>query len=82
MVAMEQELLEQFKKLDTAQKKQVLDFVHRLTQPRGELVRDIVRHASELDFPREDLEAMKQYIEEEFERIDWDDWNNPPTLSA
>ncbi len=82
MVAIEQELLEQFKKLDTDQKKQVLAFVHRLIEPRGELVRDIVQHASELDFPREDLEEMKRFIEQEFERIDWDDWNNPPTFSA
>jgi mRNA-degrading endonuclease RelE of RelBE toxin-antitoxin system len=37
MAAIEQELLEQFKKLDMAQKKQVLDFVHRLTQAAGEL---------------------------------------------
>lgn len=82
MVALELELLEQIKKLDLEQKKQVLDFVHRLTQPRGELVSDIVQHASELNFPHEDLEEMKQFIEQEFERIDWDDWNNPPTLSA
>ncbi len=82
MLAIEQELLQEIQKLDTAQKKQVLDFVHRLTRPRGEPVRDIFQHASELGFPREDLEKMKQFIEEEFERIDWDDWNNPPTLSA
>ncbi len=36
MTALEQELLEQFKRLDTTRQKQVLDFVHRLAQPEGE----------------------------------------------
>jgi hypothetical protein len=63
MAAMEQELLEQFKKLDTTRQKQVLDFVHRLAQPRGESVRDVVQHARELDFPPEDLEQIKRTIE-------------------
>lgn len=63
MAALEQELLEQFKKLDAARQKQVLDFVHRLAQPRGEPVRDIVQHARELGFPQEDLEQIKRIIE-------------------
>jgi hypothetical protein len=82
MAAIEQELIEQFQKLDAEQKKKVLDFVYSLTHPRGEPLGEIFQHASQLGFLREDLEQMKQFIEEEFERIDWDDWNNPPALSA
>jgi hypothetical protein len=52
-----------------------------LTQPVGEPLRDIIKHAQELYISREDLEEMKKFIESERERIDWDDWNNPPTLS-
>ena len=81
MAAIEQELLEQFKRLDTEQQKQVLDFVHRLTQPRGELVKDFLERTSHIHIPKEDLAEMARYIEEYEERIDWDDWNNPPTLS-
>jgi hypothetical protein len=81
MIAIDQELLEQIKKLDPAQKKQVLDFVHRLTQPKGELGKDFIERTSHIDFPKEDLEEIKRYVEEYEERIDWDDWNNPPTLS-
>lgn len=82
MSAIQMELWEKITRLDAEQQKQVLDFVQRLAQPKGEPVRDIMQHAKELDFPRDDLEQMKQFIEEEFERIDWDDWNNPPALSA
>lgn len=42
MAAIEQELLEQFQKLETEQKQQVLNFVHGLTHPKGELVADFL----------------------------------------
>jgi hypothetical protein len=81
MIAIDQELLEQIKKLDMAQKKQVLDFVRHLTRPKGELGKDFIERTSHIDFPKEDLEEIKRHVEEYEERIDWDDWNNPPTLS-
>ncbi len=82
MAAIEQELLEQLKKLDTDQKKQVLAFVHRLTQPQGEPGRDFIERTSHIHFPKEDLEEIERYIEEYEERIDWDAWNNPPEFPA
>ena len=82
MAAIEQELFEQIRRLDIEQKKQVLNFVHSLMRPRGEPVRDIIQHANQIGFSHEDLEEMRQFIEQEFERIDWDDWNNPPALST
>ena len=82
MAAIEQELLEQFKKLDRNKQKQVLDFVHQLTHPKGELGRDFIARTSQIHFPKEDLAEIAQYIEEYEERLDWDDWNDPPTLSA
>lgn len=80
MAAIEQELLEQFKKLDTEQKKQVLDFVHRLTQPKRELVKDFLERTRDIHISPEDLQIMKQVAEEDEERIDWDGWNNPPAV--
>ena len=62
------------------QQKQVLDFVQRLALSGSEPVQHIMQHARQLDFPREDLGQMRQFIEEEFERIDWDDRNNPPAF--
>lgn len=57
MAAIEQELVEQFKKLDTEQKKQVLDFVHRLTQSRGELP-DVSEDWEHQPWTDEELEEM------------------------
>lgn len=82
MVVLEQELLEQFKKLDTVQQQQVLDFVHQLSQPKGEPFRDMFQHAREIAFPKEDLAEIKRLVAEDEEGIDWDDWNNPPSLSS
>jgi hypothetical protein len=82
MVTIERELVKQIQRLDGEQQKQVLDFVYSLTHPRGELVRDFLERTKAIRIPEADLEEMKQFIEEEFERIDWDDWNNPPALSA
>jgi len=82
MAALEQELLEQFNKLDTTQQQQVLDFVRRLVHPKGEPGKDFIERTSQIHFPKEDLEEIKWYIEEYEERIDWDDWNNPPKLST
>jgi len=53
-----------------------------LTHPRGELVRDFLERTKAIRIPEADLEEMKEFIEEEFEQVDWDDWNNPPVLSA
>ncbi len=80
MLAIEKELQEEIQKLDTAQKKQVLDFVRGLTRPKGELVKDFFERTSHIHFPKEDLEEIARFVEEYEERIDWDDWNNPPTL--
>jgi hypothetical protein len=82
MSAIEQKLFAQIKRLDDEQQKQVLDFVQRLTQPKGETFRDIFDHAREIAFPKEDLDEIKRLIEEDEERIDFDDWNNPPSLSS
>lgn len=80
MAAMEQELLEQFKKLDTARQQQVLDFVHRLAQPQGEPGRAFIERTKDIVISPEDLEIMRRVAEEDEERIDWDDWHNPPAV--
>ena len=82
MAAIEQELLEQIRKLDTEQQKQVLDFVRQLNRPQGELGKDFLERTSKIHISKEDLEEMKRVAEEDEERIDWDDWNNPPEFPA
>jgi hypothetical protein len=82
MAAIEQEILENIRKLDPEQKKQVLDYVQHLAAPKGEPFSEMFQHAREIAFPKEDLEEMKRIIEEDEERIDWGDWNNSPSLSS
>jgi hypothetical protein len=62
MAALEQELMDQFNKLDAGQKKQVLDFMERLTQPVGEPGRDFIARTSNIHFAKEDLDEIQQYI--------------------
>jgi hypothetical protein len=81
MAAIEQELLAQIQKLNPQQQKQVLDFVHKLRQPVGEPIERLLARVEAINFPKEDLDEMARIIEEE-DRIDWDDWNNPPDLSS
>jgi len=80
MATIEQELIEQIHRLDEEQQKRVLDFVHELKRPTGEPGKDFLKRTSNIHIPKEDLQEMLRYIEEDEERIDWDDWNNPPTL--
>lgn len=82
MTAMKNELWEQIRKLDKEQQRQVFDFVRRLARPKGEPVEGFLQRTAGIHIPDQDLEEMSRFIEEEFERIDWDDWNNPPALSA
>ena len=82
MAAIEQELIEQIRRLDTEQKKRVLEFVRQLDRPKGELGTDFIARTRAIKFPKEDLEEIARIIEEDEERIDWDDWNNPADFSA
>lgn len=80
MSAIERELLERFHALDAGKQRRVLDFVRQLETPEGELGRDFVARTSHIKFPKEDLDDIARIIEEDEERIDWDDWNNPPAF--
>jgi hypothetical protein len=56
MAAIEQELLDQIRKLDTEQQRRVLDFVRTLTSPKGEPVKDFLERTRGINFPKEALE--------------------------
>ncbi len=80
MTTIEQELLYQLQVLNPEQQQEVLDFAYQLIHPKGELVSDFLARTSQIHFPKEDLEEMARFIEEEFEQVDWDEWNNPPAF--
>jgi len=80
MAALEAELLEQFHKLNIVQQKRVLDFAHELTRPKNESGKDFIARTKDIHISASDLEIMLRIAEEDEERIDWDDWNNPPAV--
>ena len=65
------QIAEQLKHLDTARKRQVLEFLQRLTRPRGTPFRVLLELAGQI--PPEDLQRMEEAIED-CERIDPDAW--------
>lgn len=80
MAAIEQEIIERIRKLNPAQQQKVLAFVHELEKPKGELGRDFIERTKDIVISPEDLEIMRRVAEEDEERIDWNDWNNPPAV--
>lgn len=80
MATIEQEILDQIRKLDLEQQRQVLDFVRGFTHPKGVLVRDFLEQTRDIQISPEDLEIMSRVAEVDEERIEWDDWNHTPTI--
>ncbi|CAG1012599.1 hypothetical protein ANRL4_04684 [Anaerolineae bacterium] len=78
MATIEQEILDQIRKLDLEQQRQVLGFVRGFTRPKGVLVREFLEQTRDIQVSPEDLEIMKRVAEVDEERIEWDDWNNTP----
>jgi hypothetical protein len=70
---LEQEILNEVRKLDPEMQTHLLEIVRGLANParvRGEPGWRMVQHARELNFPKEDLAEMAQAIEEWCERVD------------
>ena len=74
MDTLKTELLEQIEKLTPPQQKQVLDFALELTGdlPEGTPLKDLLKFAGTI--PSEDLEQMKQAIEEGCEQVHESEW--------
>ncbi len=72
---LEQQLLNELRRLDSTKQQRVLAFVRELAEmgkPRGVPAAELLRFGGLI--PREDLEEMRRAIEEECERIDYDEW--------
>lgn len=70
MAAIEQEIIERVRKLDTEKQQRVLEFVRSLVLPQGISGEDLVARAHKINFDPVDLEEMKRAIEEGCERIE------------
>jgi hypothetical protein len=70
-----QEIVERLEKLTLGQQRQVLDFTLELSgeSPRGISGKELLEFAAGL-FPPEDIEQIKQAIEEDCGQIDESEW--------
>ena len=70
-----QEIVEQLEKLTLGQQRQVLDFALELSgeSPKGISGKELLEFATGL-FPPEDLEEIKQAIEEDCGQVDESEW--------
>ena len=70
-----QEIVERLEKLTLGQQRQVLDFTLELSgeSPKGISGKELLEFAAGL-FPPEDLEQIKQAIEEDCGQIDESEW--------
>jgi hypothetical protein len=72
-----QQIIEQLDALTEEQQKRVLAFTASLVRPRGEPGSLLLERTRDIHIAPDDLEKMKQVIEEDCERIDWDEWDLP-----
>ncbi|MBI5668854.1 MAG: hypothetical protein HZC41_12680 [Chloroflexi bacterium] len=73
---LERQILDELRRLDADQQRRVLDFARELSEadrPRGVPAERVFRAAAGL-FSKEEVDEMMKAIEEECERIDYDEW--------
>lgn len=79
MINVHEELIHAIETLDSDQQEQVLRYVQSIhaAKPRGERLGDLIAHAREIAFPKEDLEEIARFIEEEFRQVRGDELDVP-----
>jgi hypothetical protein len=82
MTEIEQALWQQLKRLDNMQKARLLAFIEAMVEPAGESGPEFLRRTSTINFPKDDLAEIARSIEENEERIDWDEWNTPVEFNS
>lgn len=73
----EQQILEQVRRLNDDQKRDALNYLKSLTDihpPRGTPAAEFIASALAANFDHQDLQEIMQAIEEDCERIDPDGW--------
>jgi len=72
-----QQIIEQLNRLTPDQQQKILNYARGLGRPRGTPGKEFIERTKDIHIDPEDLRLMEQAIEEEFERIDLDEWNLP-----
>ena len=76
-VSLKEQIMSQLDRLTAEQQKLVLSYTKALTRPRGISGKEFIERTRDIHIDPEDLRQMEQAIEEEFERIDLDEWDLP-----
>jgi len=77
-VTIEQEIISEVNQLDSEYKRRVLEYARSLKRPRGISGKEFIARTRDIYIPPAELDAMKQAIEEDCERIDLDDGEISP----
>lgn len=72
-----QQIIDKLDNLTLEQQQRVLAFAAHLTHPQGESGAQFLESTHDIHIPAEDLELMRQAIEDEGGRIDLDEWDLP-----
>jgi hypothetical protein len=75
-IPIREQIISQLDRLSPEQQKQLLDYSLSLQRqgPPGIPGHELIARAREINFSSEDLAEITQAIEEDCERIDWDEW--------
>jgi predicted Zn-dependent peptidase len=73
-LTVKEQIVNQLDQLTPEQLREVLDFAETLVRPHGEPGELLLERTRDIRIDPEDLEKMRQVIEEECERIDPDEW--------
>lgn len=76
-MTLEQEILEIVQRMTPEQQRRALEYARSLSRPRGISGKEFIARTRDISISADDLEAMKQAIEEDCERIDSDEWEFP-----
>lgn len=74
---LEQEILEVVRKMTPEQQRRSLEYARSLSRPRGISGKEFIARTRDISISSDDLEIMKQAIEEDAERVDRDEWEFP-----
>jgi hypothetical protein len=74
---LKQVITEQIQDLTEEEQRRVLEFVRSLHRPKGVSGKEFLERTKDIRISPDDLELMRQAIEEEFEKVDPNEWDLP-----
>ena len=70
-------IVDEIQTLSAEEQRRVLEFMHSLRRPKGITGKEFIERTKDIRISSTDLELMRQAIEEEFEKVDPNEWDLP-----